>query len=274
MRSPYEVLAGVSISAGSLWELVLALQETELKYFGRRYSLGTKEIKGTRFLKTKVYHHAQLNADIAPEEQRELAKAALDNGENANIRHLKALALAKLGYVREAFELCRRFGCRAFASIVETDAKDTESDGLRKDYAYLFERFYYYLEDLPGNETGIIVFDELEKTQSHILIEQAHRYFRDTATGRLRANRILPDPFFVHSDLTTGVQIADLIAYVISWGFRTSQMNKPARPELAEFAQQIADMRYRAVRNRDGRSDFTIWSFAHIDDLRTRQERL
>ncbi len=25
------------------------------------------------------------------------------------------------------------------------------------------------------------------------------------------------EPFFVHSDLTTGVQVADLIAYYISW---------------------------------------------------------
>jgi hypothetical protein len=49
--------------------------------------------------------------------------------------------------------------------------------------------------------------DELEKSKSHILIGQAHRYFKDTHTGRHRSSRIIPEPFFVHSDLTTGIQI-------------------------------------------------------------------
>ena len=186
---------------------------------------------------------------------------------------LKALALAKLDYVASLFEICSRFECRAFASIVETDAPRTTVGGLRKDYGYLFERFFYFLEDKGGWEQGIVVFDELEKSQSHLLVDQMYRYFAQTAVGRQRATRIIPEPFFVHSDLTTGVQIADLVAYVISWGFRIPQMMKPARTELAGFAQQVADLRYRAVRERMGNPQFGIWSFAHINDLRTRSER-
>ena len=41
-----------------------------------------------------------------------------------------------------------------------------------------------------------------------------------------RATLIIAEPFFVHSDLTTGVQIADLIAYCISWGLRFGRMTK------------------------------------------------
>lgn len=63
-------------------------------------------------------------------------------------------------------------GCRTFASIVETDACPTATGGLRKDYAYLFERFFYFLEDNNSREQGIVVFDELEKSQSHLLIDQ------------------------------------------------------------------------------------------------------
>ncbi len=91
--------------------------------------------------------------------------------------------------------------------------------------------------------------------------------------GQHRATRIISEPFFVHSDLTTGVQIADLVAYVVSWGFRTPQMTKPARAELAGFAKQIAGLRYRAVRERLGNPRFVIWSFARISDLRTQSER-
>jgi len=84
---------------------------------------------------------------------------------------------------------------------------------------------------------------------------------------------IVPEPFFVHSDLTTGIQIADLVAYIVSWGFRTAQMAKPARAELAGYAQQISALRCRTVRERSGNPNFVIWSFAHIADLRTRVER-
>ena len=118
-----------------------------------------------------------------------------------------------------------------------------------------------------------MVFDELEKSKSHLLIDQMHRYFAETAVGRQRASRIVPEPFFVHSDLTTGVQIADLVAYVVSWGFRTARMTKPGRPELSDLAKQVARLRYRAMRERRGSPRFEIWSFAHITDLRTQAER-
>ena len=186
---------------------------------------------------------------------------------------LKALALAKVNYVASVFEICAQSGCRAFASIVETDAQPTAGDGLRKDYAYLFERFFYCLEDNAAEEQGIVVFDELEKSKSHLLIDQMRRYFVNTAVGRYRANRIIPEPFFVHSDLTTGVQIADLVAYVISWGFRTPRMTKPARAELSRLVDQVARLRYRATRERLGNPEFDIWSFAHITDLRAQVER-
>jgi hypothetical protein len=271
--SPYEVLAGVAIHDQDLWNLATALHAAEHCHFGRRYSAGNGELKGTKILKRKVFQHAALNVDVAQDAIAALAKAALDDGASATVRHLKALALAKLNYVRDVFDICARFRCRAFASIVETDAIGTTSDGLRKDYAYLFERFFYFLEDRLPQEQGIVVFDELEKSQSHLLIDQMHRYFKESATGRHRASLIIPDPFFVHSDLTTGVQIADLIAYVVSWGFRTPQMQKPRRDELAEYAHQISQLRYRALRERNGNPAFLIWSFALIADLRTRMEK-
>jgi hypothetical protein len=95
-----------------------------------------------------------------------------------------------------------------------------------------------------------------------------------TATGRQRAGLIIPEPFFVHSDLTTGIQIADLVAYCLSWGFRTPAMHKPSRPELAPYGAQLAKLRYRAVREMFGNPYYEIWSIAHITDLRTHSEKL
>ena len=273
--SPYEVLAGVAIQDWVVRELIERLYKAEVHFFGRRYSDGHRELKAKRLLKSKVFRHRNRDdIEVDAASVPALARAALDDGPRADPRMLKALALAKLDYVAAVFDICVQLKCHAFASIVENDAHPTAGDGLRKDYAYLFERFFYFLEDTAEDEQGIVVFDELEKSQSHLLIDQMQRYFAGTAVGRLRAGRIIPEPFFVHSDLTTGVQIADLVAYVISWGFRIwGRMTKPARPELRPFADQVANLRYRATRERDDNPEFQIWSFAYIDDLRTQAER-
>ena len=161
----------------------------------------------------------------------------------------------------------------AIASIVESTSPVPENDFLRKDYNYLFERFFYLLEDNGPEQNGIIVFDELDKTRSKILIRQMESYFQKTVDGRSRSSQIIPEPFFVHSDLTSLIQIADLAAYVISWGFRIDRMTHARRDELAEFADQIASLRYKTTRNVNGHEDFLIWSFAYINDLRCRQDR-
>ena len=271
--SPYEVLAGVAIQDHAVREVIGQLHQEEIRLFGRRYSAGSRELKGRVLLKKKVYRHRGLDVEVDPADISVLARAALDDGGRADDRMLKALAIAKLDYVASVFNICAQLDCRAFASIVETDACPTASGGLRKDYAYLFERFFYFLEDNDDGEQGIVVFDELEKSQSHLLIDQMRRYFAETRVGQQRSSRIIPEPFFVHSDPTTGVQIADLVAYVISWGFRTAQMTKPARTELSQLSHQVAGLRYRATRERLGNAEFGIWSFAHITDLRTLAER-
>ncbi len=57
------------------------------------------------------------------------------------------------------------------------------------------------------DEMGLIVFDELERTFCRRLLNQMEYYFLNTYKGRQRSSRIVPEPFFVHSDLTTAVQI-------------------------------------------------------------------
>lgn len=271
-ESPYEVLAGVAVCDRDLWNLIQALREAEVRHFGRRYTAGRDELKAKTLLKAKTFRLASQLAPIPAEERQVLARRCLESGETARKRELTALAQAKLAYVEEALEICARFRCRAFASITPASApRPVSSDFLRKDYAFLFERFFYFLEDADPESLGIVVFDELERVQSHILIEQMSRYFLETRKGRTRAARVIPEPFFVHSELTTGIQLADLVAYVVSWGFRTRRMTEPAREELKPFAARIDALRHRTVRRVESRRNFVIWSFALIQDLRARE---
>lgn len=271
-ESPCEVLAGVAVEDRDLWNLVQSLQEAELRHFGTRYSADGRELKAKHLLKTKTYKLAKLLPPFSAEQRQQLAKSALQDGEAAGRQELAGLAQAKLAYVSDLLDICARYGCKAFASVVDKRSPRPSPEHLRKDYSYLFERFFYFLEDKVSVSSGVIVFDELEKSQSHILLSQMERYFKLTTKGRQRAGRIIPEPFFVHSDLTTGVQLADLVAYIVSWGVRFGGMEQEARGELKGLADQVSQLRYRTVREGDGR-DHAIWSFALINDLRAREEK-
>jgi len=270
--SLYEVLGGIAVEDIKIWNLIQSAQEAEIHNFGRRYSGGPAELKGKKLLKRKVFRQAAQMEPMDAKERTLYAKKCLDAGGQAGKRELTALAQAKLNYVDDLFKLCARYRCRAFASIINSDKSRPPQNGyLRKDYVYLLERFFYFLEDIDPSSCGAVVFDELEKSRSHILIDQMSQYFLRTSKGRSRSGQIIPEPFFVHSDLTTGIQIADLIIYILSWGFRVKEMKHPGRIELSSFVDKVCKLRYRAVREMNGKPNFVIWSFAVIDDLRAHE---
>lgn len=259
--SPYEVLAGVSMPDADIWRFIRAAHNLEMDCFGRKYRENENEIKATRFLKKKTFRLAGQLPAIAMAERTSLAKQALDDGVNITKKQLTALAQAKLEYVYKLLLLCQQFRCKIFASIIcgpSVIPKDKEM--LRKDYVYLFERFYYFLEDQPDESHGIVVFDELDKSASHLLLNQMDKYFKKTSKGRFRARLIIPEPFFVHSDLTTGIQVVDFVAYILSWNCRTGKLNKPAREELNCYWELLKPLRYRTTREISGILDYVIWS--------------
>ena len=98
-------------------------------------------------------------------------------------------------------------------------------------------------------------------------------YFQKTARGRLRASQVIPQPFFVHSELSTMIQVADLVAYVLSWGFRLPTMKAEVRTDLAELGSLVSNLRYVTRRDVDGNPDFVVYSLSYISDLRGRDDR-
>ena len=267
--SPYEVLAGIAVEDRDVWNLIDAIKGTEERELGVRYRRTYGELKGKTILKRKVFRHAAQLPAFAEGERRQLAKDCLAARETANRRQITALAQAKHVFVREVFDLCARFHCRAFASIVDRSAPRPTRAILRKDYAFLFERFFYFLEDRGPTAQGAVVFDELERSQAHILIGQMEEYFLGTMRGRQRSRQVIPEPFFVHSDLTSLVQVADLIAYVIAWGLRIpGRLDAPHRQELVPFADQVVALGYRTRRSVPGHRSIAVWSLKVIRDLR------
>ena len=272
-ESPYEVLAGAAIHDTQFWDFVQRVQAAEERFFGSRVTLGPRELKARKLLNTQTFRQASWLPHIPLQERAELAGAAIADGASATREQITALAQAKIDYCRFIIEQCATHAVRLFASIVERESPYPAGTGLRKDYAYLFERFFYFLDAQQEHERVLVIFDELERSQAHLLSGQMSTYFADTRTGQTRAQRIIPEPLFVHSELTTGIQVADLVAYTISWNVRVAQMSMPKRRELDDLGQAVLDLRHRAIRERPGYPDgFAVWSFAVIDDLRPQSE--
>jgi hypothetical protein len=280
---PYEILASVAIREQDLWNLIQAIQSLEVEIFGLRLAEVGIEIKGKKLLKSKVFRHATQMDKIDSQDRRNLCMEFLQKGrreaqggqpEPRSRAEFAAYGQAALEFVRRIYGLGASYRIRTFASIVETTAPRPAASFLRKDYSYLFERFFYYLEDNGTNEMGIVVFDELEKAQCRILIGQMENYFALTGRGYIRSARIIPEPFFVHSDLTTAIQLADIVAYSLNWGIRLNRMTKPMRPEMEEFGQYAFDLKYagrRVIENEE--QPRNIYGITYIDDLRPRIER-
>lgn len=263
--SPYEVLAGIAIEDKHLWNFIRCAHELEIDCFGRNYREKDSEIKARTFLKRKTFRLAnQLPAIVLPD-RTSFAKRALDNGASITKVELTALAQAKLDYVRKLLELCQRFRLKVFASIIcDENSIPADKEMLRKDYVYLFERFYYFLEDKPDEPRGVVVFDELDKSASHLLLGQMDKYFKRTTKGKYRAGLIIPEPFFVHSDLTTGIQVVDFVAYIMSWNFRVGKLDKAPREELNKYLELIKPLRYRATREIGDKAEYVVWSVAVV----------
>ena len=274
-ESPYEVLAGIAIKDRNLWTLIQDIKAIEKNLFGDFYKTKKIELKAKKLLKVKTYRLAKQLPSINIDDLPALAQQCLVSGEKATRLQLTALSQAKVLYATQVIQACSNAGGKVFASIIDYDAAisqpalgDVSSlPFLRKDYSYLFERFYYFLEDSGANEMGIIVFDELDKIKSHLLLGQMTEYFINTRKGQERSSLIIPEPFFVHSDLTMGVQIVDLAAYILSWGFRIKGMTKSERPELQTLVSSLCNMRVLSKRIVPNirREPIDIWSIALID---------
>ena len=156
-----------------------------------------------------------------------------------------------------------------FAAAIPRGVRRESAAGagyLRKDHVFLLERYFYFLE--REQEYGMLVMDEVEKSEDRRFIRRLEAYFRKTNTGRYRSRWIVPAPLFVSSDLTYPVQAADLAIYCINWGFRLASrgMDAPTRSEIAErFAPWLSQLQYRGREERGG-VEFRTFGIVYVPD--------
>ena len=270
---PYEVRGGVAIHVSRLWPFVQEMQRLEVECFGCRLDAYGKELKGSTLVDRKRFRFAGQGETLPDNGRRHHCRSFLANSRRDRAPtglEFTAYGQACLGMARDMVALLKRFGAVLFASAIPRGvAKPPDyrfDDYLRKDFVFLLERFFYFLE--TKREYGVLVMDETEKREDRRFVARMEDYFTKTGTGRFRTAWIVPTPFFVSSDMAYAVQAADLCIYCVNWGFRLPGrgMNAERRDEIADmFAADLADLQYRGQGYRDGRV-FDTYGVVYVPD--------
>lgn len=270
---PYEVRGGIAIHAGKLWPFVQQLQGAEIASFGAPLHEYRKEIKGAKLLDKDRFRWADQDEPMNDSARRKHCRGFLTKGleKKAPTRtEFTAYGQACIEMARSVFTALRTFNSTLFASVTpatSTKPDTQEADAfLRKDHVFLLERYFYFLQG--QKEHGLLVFDEVDKVSDRRFVRRIERYFERTQTGRFRAERIVPVPLFVASDMSLPIQAADLVIYCVNWGFRlpSLKMDNPGRTEISvEFGPWINQLQYRGQGNREGRV-FDSYGIVYVPD--------
>lgn len=260
-QMPYEVRGGIAMHASELWSFVQGARRLELDCFGCELAQFKKELKGSTLLDKKRFKFAFQDDSIPNEQRRKLCRSLFAKGlekKSPTRDELTSYGQACILMAEGFFQLLRDHKATAFAAAIPRDtvrpATYKAEEFLRKDQVFLLQRYFYMLE--AEKEHGLLVFDEVDKTEDRRFVRRLHRYFVNTAKGRFRSAWIVPTPFFVSSDMTYAVQAADLVIYCLNWGFRLPQqgMDAPVRQELADrFASWIGQLQWRGQGYDNGR---------------------
>jgi Protein of unknown function (DUF3800) len=260
-QMPMEVRGGVALHVNKIWDFVRAWQRLELDAFGVHRSNFKIEVKGSKLLNKDRFATSAQRPWLPDVERRKLVQAFLSKSrarQQISSVEFAAYGQACIEMARGAFELLTSHDAKLFASAIPCGVRPplefTQEDYLRKDQVFLFERFFYFLESQKS--FGLLVMDETEKSGDRKFVSRIEQYFSRTQTGRQRTAWIVPSPLFVSSDMSVGVQAADLCLYAINWGFRLNSWKdiRPIRPEIAaETRQYLDELQWKGDGYRDGR---------------------
>jgi len=243
-RCPYEVRGGVAIHVSQLWPFIRAVQKLELDCFGCQLSLYKKEIKGSTLLDRKRFRFAAQGDRMLDEARRKHCRSFLTKG----LEKKKPIRAEFTAYGQACLEMAT-----GICQLLDDHKAMLIASAIPRNVA---------------KEHGVLVMDEVEKTEDRRFVRRMERYFTKTDNGRYRTTWIVPTPFFVSSDMTYAVQAADLCIYCVNWGFRLDAigMNAPKRDEIADtFGVWLSRLQYRGQGHRGGQV-FSTFGIVYVPD--------
>ena len=109
-----------------------------------------------------------------------------------------------------------------FATVIDKRKlyPNTTHDTLhRKAYEFLLERIEHYMREYHSRHRALIVMDDTSKQLNRSVTLQ-HAQFQRRGNPNMQFPHIVEYPFFTRSELSNGVQLADLLAYNVYRAFK------------------------------------------------------
>ncbi len=95
-----------------------------------------------------------------------------------------------------------------------------------KAYEFLLERIQQYMREYHQKHRALIVMDDTSK-QLNRAVAMKHASFQRTGNRNMDFPAIVEYPFFTRSELSNGVQLADLLAYNVYRAFKLEDFGYP-----------------------------------------------
>lgn len=269
---PYEVRGGIALPAERVWEFTRKMRGIEARAFGDILARHGSEIKATKLLQRRRLRLARSRANFADEERQALCNQYLGqrrNGTEPTLEMAVAYSQASVYFVGRLLDLIKTQRGRVFCSIVPPNSQKpptgVATGFVRKDVAFLMERFFYFLEDMDS--TGILVLDETDRTDDKRFLSRLERYFSRHARGQQHANLIIPTPLFTGSDMSYPVQAADIVIYLVAQGLRFGAMTAPMRADLKpQWIDKVEGLQYDCSRTDQYGTVFTSRSIVYVPE--------
>lgn len=249
-HAPYEVRGGVAIHASKIEKTISDTSELLNDMFGD----GTKrnEIKGSTLLDKRNFDNlSRIDPKLGFSEIKEYT---IDFQNGIKTRNtFQSHAFTSIQTAKKSFEILRNNDAKLFASIVPRGSpKIADENILRKDFVDLLTLFSQFLKE--KSEYGILIMDQVEQSHDKELIN----CIRSASNERpdYFSNNVVSTPLFVSSDMSQGIQLADLCLYAVNWGgldvrsipytspFSKSKIPQP-RPEIADLRSLISPLVWR-----------------------------
>jgi len=96
----------------------------------------------------------------------------------------------------------------------------------KKAYEFLIERIEHYMAEYHPKHSALIVMDDTSKELNRA-VAMKHAWFQRAGNQNLKFRHIVEYPFFTRSELSNGIQLADLLAYSVYRAFRDEDLSYP-----------------------------------------------
>ena len=93
-------------------------------------------------------------------------------------------------------------------------------------YEFLLERIQHYMKEYHPKHRALIVMDDTNRQLNRVVAMQ-HARFQRAGNRNMLFPAIVEYPFFARSELSNGVQLADLLAYNVYRAFRDENLEYP-----------------------------------------------